>query len=79
MTQIIGRHAPLPVATDDVKQAASLVADAYRIGGAASLPVPPGVADLVDAAASWEALPAIRDVRELVSGHTTEECANADT
>ncbi|PUB27700.1 DNA-binding XRE family transcriptional regulator [Promicromonospora sp. AC04] len=79
MTRIDVATALLDPASGDVERAASLVADAYRIGGAASFPVRQRVAEFVDAAASWEALPAIRDVRELVSGHTTEEGVHADT
>ena len=79
MTRIDVATALLEPTTGDVERAASLVTDAYRIAGAASFPVRQRVAEFVDATASWEALPAIRDVRELVSGYTTEEGVHADT
>ncbi|MFI6427794.1 helix-turn-helix domain-containing protein [Promicromonospora sp. NPDC050880] len=79
MTRIDVATALLDPATGDVERAASLVTDAFQIGGAASFPVQQRVTEFVAAAASWEALPAIREVRELVSGHTTEEGTNADT
>ncbi|MFD6443855.1 helix-turn-helix domain-containing protein [Promicromonospora sp. NPDC060204] len=79
MTRLDVATALLDPAGGDVERAASLVADAYRIGGSGSFPVQQRVAEFVQAAASWEALPAIRDVRDLVAGHTTEEGVHADT
>jgi transcriptional regulator with XRE-family HTH domain len=79
MTRIDVATALLNPAGGDVERAASLVADAFRIGGAALFPVRQRVAEFVEVAAPWEALPAIRDVRELVSGRTTLEGMDADT
>ena len=79
MTRIDVATALLNPAGGDVERAASLVADAFQIGGAALFPVRQRVAEFVEVAAPWEALPPIRDVRELVSGRTTLEGMDADT
>lgn len=79
MTRIDVATALLNPGSADVERAAGLVTDAYQIGGPGSFPVRQRAAEFVDTAASWQALPAIRDVRELVSARTTREGAHADT
>ena len=80
MTRLDVATALLDPATGDVEQAASLVAEAFHIGGAASFPVRQRVAEFVEATAPWQALPAIRDVRELISGRNSAlEDAHAGT
>jgi transcriptional regulator with XRE-family HTH domain len=80
MTRLDVAIALLDPATGDVERAATLVAEAFRIGGAGSFPVRQRVAEFVHAAAPWQALPAIRDVRDLVSRPTlTLENVHDDT
>ncbi|WP_454857680.1 helix-turn-helix transcriptional regulator [Promicromonospora soli] len=67
MTRLDVATALLDPVSGDVERAATLAAEAFQIGGAASFPVRQRVAEFVEAAASWQALPAIRDVRDLVS------------
>jgi DNA-binding XRE family transcriptional regulator/tetratricopeptide (TPR) repeat protein len=70
MTRLDVATALLDPVTGDVERAASLVTEAFRIGGADSFPVRQRVTQFVEAAEPWQALPAIRDVRALVTRHT---------